>query len=63
MKQQAYRIRRVWVQVELENCKAVLPNVAGLEIKDLQLSLSCTLCFLNISFLFWSFPQLDSKGL
>lgn len=60
MKQQTYRIRRIWVQVEL----TVLPNVAGLEIKDLHLFPSHTLCFLNISIsFFWSFPQLDSKYL
>lgn len=48
MKQQAYRTRRVWVQVEVANCKAALSNIVGLEIRDLFLSPSHSLCFLII---------------
>lgn len=50
MKQQAYRTRKVWVQLEVANCKAALPNVVGLEIKDLFLSPSHSLFFLIIFF-------------
>lgn len=60
MKQQTYRIRGVWIQVEL----AMLPDIAGLEIKDLHLAPPHTLHFLNITFFFFlSFLQLESKHL
>lgn len=52
VKQQTYRIRRVWVQVQL----AVLPNVAGLEIKLLKLlddSSSHTLHIFTFLFFFF----------